>query len=139
MGYVLYGTKCIYCLRFLFFSYLAFPNAYSFCCLLDSANRNREYIANNHYTRLLIDASFRGDPGVRWCWVNFSAGASWWFGSDGARAYCACGWCGRGLFGRFCSRLSFLFFLPLWQTARYRLIYCLKGVRPKTTNQMLPF
>ena len=30
--------------------------------------------------------------------------------SGGARAYCACGGCGWGLFGCFCSRLSFLFF-----------------------------
>ena len=34
-------------------------------------------------------------------------------GSSVARAYCACGGFGWGLFGRFCSRLSFLFFLPL--------------------------
>ena len=32
--------------------------------------------------------------------------------SGRARAYCVCGGCGWGLFGRFCSRLSFLFFLP---------------------------
>ena len=43
-------------------------------------------------------------------------------GSDGTRAYCACGGCGWGLFGLLCSRLSFLFFVPLWETARYRLI-----------------
>ena len=49
------------------------------------------------------------------------------FGSGGAKAYCACGGCGWVLFGRFCSRLSFLFFIPLWETAQYRLKYCLKG------------
>ena len=48
-------------------------------------------------------------------------------GSGGASAYCACGGCGWGLSGRFCSRLSFLFFLLFWETARYRLKYCLKG------------
>ena len=32
--------------------------------------------------------------------------------SGGARAYCACGGCGWGLFGCFCSSLSFLFFSP---------------------------
>ena len=47
-------------------------------------------------------------------------------GSGGARAYCVCGGCGWGLFGRFSSRLSFLFFLPVWETVRYRLKYCLK-------------
>ena len=30
-----------------------------------------------------------------------------------ARAYCACSRCGRGLFGHFSSRRSFLFLLPL--------------------------
>ena len=34
-------------------------------------------------------------------------------GYSRARAYCACSRCGWGLFGRFFSRLSFLFFLPL--------------------------
>ena len=33
--------------------------------------------------------------------------------SGGARAYCACGGCRWGSFERLCSRLSFLFFLPL--------------------------
>ena len=47
--------------------------------------------------------------------------------SGGARAYFVCGGWGRGLFGRFCSRLSLLFFLPVWETVRYRLKYCLKG------------
>ena len=55
-----------------------------------------------------------------------------------ARTYCACSTCGWGLFGHFFSQLSFLFsfFHPLWETARYRLKYCLKGpLSPKTTNQ----
>ena len=41
--------------------------------------------------------------------------------SGGARAYCTCDGCRWGLFGRFCSRLSFLFFPLLLETARYRL------------------
>ena len=45
-----------------------------------------------------------------------------------ARAFCACSRCGWGLFGHFFSRLSFLFLSPsLWETAQYRLKYCLKG------------
>ena len=56
-----------------------------------------------------------------------------------ARAYCTCGRCGWGLFGHFFSHLSLLFsFSPsLWETARYRLKYCLKGpLSPKQpTNQ----
>ena len=55
-----------------------------------------------------------------------------------ARAYCACSRRGWGLFGHFFvwSIIS-LFFLPLWETARYRLKYCLKGrLSPKQpTNQ----
>ena len=46
-----------------------------------------------------------------------------------ARTYCTCNRCGIGLFGHvFFSHLSFCFFLPFWETARYRLkyTYCLK-------------
>ena len=49
-----------------------------------------------------------------------------------ARAYCACTRCGRGCLDIFLSSIFFLFFLPLWETARYRLKYCLKGpLNPK--------
>ena len=45
-----------------------------------------------------------------------------------ARAYCACSGCRRGLFGHFfLSSIISLFFVSLWETARYRLKYCLKG------------
>ena len=45
-----------------------------------------------------------------------------------ARAYCACGGCGWGLFVHFFSHLSFSFLSSsLWETAWYRLKYCLKG------------
>ena len=51
-----------------------------------------------------------------------------------ARSYCACSLCGWGLFGHFfLSSIISLFFLPLWETARYRLKYCLKG--PLSPNQ----
>ena len=51
-----------------------------------------------------------------------------------ARAFCACSRCGWELFGHFFSRLSFLF-LSLWETAQYRLKYCLKGpLRPKNNQ-----
>ena len=55
-----------------------------------------------------------------------------------ARAYCSCSRCGWGLFGHFFPHLSILFSSPsLWENARYRLIYCLKGpLNPKQpTNQ----
>ena len=43
-----------------------------------------------------------------------------------------------GLFGHFLSSIFSLFFLPLWETARYGLKYCLKGpLSPKLpTNQL---
>ena len=51
-----------------------------------------------------------------------------------ARAYCACSRCGWGLFGYFFFHLSFPSLSPsLWETARYRLEYCLKG--PLSPNQ----
>ena len=50
-----------------------------------------------------------------------------------ARAYCACSRCGWGMFGHFFSPFS----PALWETARYRLKYCLKGsLNPQQpTNQ----
>ena len=54
-----------------------------------------------------------------------------------ARDHCACSRCGWGLFGHFFSRLSSLFFLPLWETARYRLKYCLEGpLSPKQPTNL---
>ena len=46
-----------------------------------------------------------------------------------ARAYCACSRCGWGLFGQFFSLIYHFSFLSpsLWETARCRLKYCLKG------------
>ena len=60
-----------------------------------------------------------------------------------ARAYCACSRCGIGGAGGACLNiftLNYPFFLlspSLWETARYRLKYCLKGpLNPKQpTNQ----
>ena len=57
-----------------------------------------------------------------------------------ARAYCACGRCGWGLFGHFFSHLSLLFSFSLsLGDGPYRLKYCLKGpLSPKQpTNQFL--
>ena len=52
--------------------------------------------------------------------------------------YCACSRCGWELFGLFPLIYRFSFLSPsLWETARYRLKYCLKGpLSPKQpTNQ----
>ena len=56
---------------------------------------------------------------------------------SGARAFCACSGCGWGLFGHFfLSSVISLLSPSLWETARYRLKYCLKGpLNPKPTNQ----
>ena len=44
------------------------------------------------------------------------------------RACCACSGCGWGLFGHFFLSYHFSCLSPsLWETARYRLKYCLKG------------
>ena len=77
---------------------------------------------------------------VGWCdgtrlHVTSSAEASYNLDDSRARAYCACSRCGWGLFGDFLlsSILSFSPLSPtLWETARYRLKYCLKGpLNPK--------
>ena len=54
-----------------------------------------------------------------------------------ARAYCACSRCGWGLFGHFTLLYPFSPLSPsLWETARYRLKYCLKGpLNPKQQQQ----
>ena len=54
-----------------------------------------------------------------------------------ARAYCACSRCGWGCLDIFSLVYHFSFPTPsLWETAPYRLKYCLKGpLSPKTTNQ----
>ena len=51
-----------------------------------------------------------------------------------SRAYCACSRCGWGLLGHFFLVCHFSFhILSLWETAQYRLKYCLKG--PLSPNQ----
>ena len=54
-----------------------------------------------------------------------------------ARAYCACSRCGWGLFGRFFSRLSFLFSfsLSLGDGLIQTEILSQRAVKPETTNQ----
>ena len=55
-----------------------------------------------------------------------------------ARAYCACSRCGGGCLDIFTLNYPFFLLSPsLWEAARYRLKYCLKGpLNPKQpTNQ----
>ena len=73
---------------------------------------------------------------VRWCWVNFQYNLDY----SRARAYCTCSRCGWGLFGHFTLVYPFSPLSPsLWEPARYRLKYCLKGpLNPTqpTSNQI---
>ena len=56
-------------------------------------------------------------PGCPTNWDNSRAGA-----------YSACSRCGRGIFGHFfLSSIILTSFSPLWEKARYRPQYCLKG------------
>ena len=55
-----------------------------------------------------------------------------------ARAYCACSRCGRGCLDIFSLIYLFSFLSPsLWEMARYRLKYCLKGPLNQPTGRML--
>ena len=66
-----------------------------------------------------------------WCWVTFRVSPAN-LKNSGARAYCACSRCRWGCFGIFFS-LAYHFSFPspsLWETARYRLKYCLKTTNP---------
>ena len=75
---------------------------------------------------------------VRWCWVNFQCRGVLQFGYSRARAYCARSRCGWGCLDIFTLIYPFSPLSPsLWETARYRLKYCLKGpLNPKQpTNQ----
>ena len=66
--------------------------------------------------------------------LTSSAGASYNLDDSRARAYCACSRCGRGFLDIFTLLYLFSSLSPsLWETARYRLKYCLKG--PINTKQ----
>ena len=54
------------------------------------------------------------------------------FDDSRAWAYCACSRCGWVVGTFFLASIILLFFLPLRETARYRLIYCVK--EPLTQN-----
>ena len=57
-----------------------------------------------------------------------------------ARDYCACNRCGWGCLDIFSLVYHFSFFSPsLWEKARYRLKYCLKGpLSPKQPTNKVP-
>ena len=73
---------------------------------------------------------------VRWCWVNFQCRGVlliWIKVGQGPTAL-AVG-AGGVVSTFFLSSIFSRFFLPLWETARYRLKYCLEGpLSPKQPN-----
>ena len=104
------------------------------------SGHNSTITCSKQIQKLMIYMSPWGGRVVRWCWVNFQCRGVLHFDYSRARAYCACSRCGWGWFGHFFSHLSFSFLSPsLWETARYRLKYCLKGpLSPKQpTNQYM--
>ena len=78
---------------------------------------------------------------MRWCWVNFqyrSVLLIWIIVGQGPTVLAVGAGGGAGCLDIFSLIYHFSFLSPyLWETARYRLIYCLKGpLSPKTTNQL---
>ena len=81
--------------------------------------------------------NYGGGRVVRWCWVNFQCRGVlliWIIVGQGLTAL-AVG-ADRGCLNIFPLIYHFFSSPSLWETARYRLKYCLKGpLSPKTTNQ----
>ena len=82
--------------------------------------------------------NFGGGRVVQWCWVNFQCRGVlliWIIVGQGPNGL-AVG-VGGGCFDSFSLVCHFfLLSVSLWETARYRLKYCLKGpLSPKPTNQ----
>ena len=104
-------------------------------------SEKRSHLLNIHFTTLgeySFQFVFGGGRAVRWSLVNFQCRASYYLDDSRARAYCACSRCGWGVVWTFLLSSILSFLSPsLWETARYRLKYCLKGpLNPKQpTNQ----
>ena len=99
-----------------------------------------EYTLYSHYVcnYYLVTFEFGGGRVVRRCWVNFQCRGAlliWIIVGQGPTAL-AVG-AGGGCFDNFTLIYPFFPLSPsLWETARYRLKYCLKGpLNPKSTNQ----
>ena len=91
-------------------------------------HRNKDKSAHNHITISSAGptcVSGGGGRVVRWCWVNFSAGASYNLDTVGQGPLAlavGAGW------GCLYILLSYILSLhSLWETARYRLKYFSKG------------
>ena len=128
------------------------------CCvyLLESPNRGDSKYIQQRFSRsikrsriipnIFITADLeknlfglKGWSVVRWPCGNFQTRASYNSDDSRARAYCACSRCGWGLFGHFTLLYPFSPLSPsLWETARFRLKYCLKRALnlKQPTNQI---
>ena len=72
--------------------------------------------------------TYGGGRVARWCWVNFQCRGVLQLDYSRARVYCTCSRCGWGCLDIFTPIYPFSSLSPsLWETARYRLKYCLKG------------
>ena len=87
-----------------------------------------------------LSSNTRGGRVVPRCWINFQCWGVlliWIIVGQGPIVLAVgAGW---GCLDIFFSRLSSLFFLPLWEIAGYRLKYCTsqRADKPKTTNDQM--
>ena len=89
--------------------------------------------------KFTANRSLGGGRVVRWCWVNFQCRGVLQFGYSRAGPTALAVGAGGGCLDIFTLIYPFFPLSPsLWETARYRLKYCLKGpLNPKQpTNQI---
>ena len=103
---------------------------------VDRTHVSRTFRLADSLLILLSAENAWGGRVVRWCWVNLQfRGVSlfWTIVGQGPIALAVgAGW---GCLDIFLSSVISLFSPSLWETARYRLKYCLKGpLSPKPTN-----
>ena len=104
---------------------------------VDRTHVSRTFRLTDSLIILLNSENAWGGRVVRWCWVNlqFRGVLLFWtiVGQGPIGLAVGAGW---GCLDIFLSSVISLFSPCLWETARYRLKYCLKGpLSPKQTNQ----
>ena len=115
-----------------------------YCCCFTSMVTDMVILGRllTRTTLFLARINFPGVGGwvVRWPWVISSAGASYNLDDSRARAFALAVDADGSRFDFFSLIYPFSPLCPsLWETRRYRLKYCLKGLlNPKTTNQPMP-
>ena len=101
----------------------------------ESSPHNREgYVGGGGGVRWCWIVFQWGGRVVRWCWVNFQClGVLLIWSIVGQGPSVLAEVVGGGCLDIFIPSITSLFFLPLWETIRYRLKYCLK--RPLSQKQ----